>query len=283
MKRTVLITGCSSGIGRHCALALSQKGYEVLATARKLADVESLSNLGLKAFQLDLADSDSIKSAVKQILEHTNHQLFALFNNAGFGQPGAIEDLTRDMMRAQFETNVFGTMELTNLILPVMRKQGYGRIIQTSSVLGLISLPFRGAYNASKYALEGFTDTLRLELNPTNIYVSLIEPGAIKSAFRDNAYEKFLRDIDKDISPFARTYHEFEMNDPPFMLGPEAIEKALLHALEAKRPKARYYITLPTHLFGFLKRLLPTALLDKILLRASGKEAKRLICREQYD
>jgi NAD(P)-dependent dehydrogenase (short-subunit alcohol dehydrogenase family) len=174
--RTLLITGCSSGIGKHCALALHQQGYRVFACARKPDDVAALLDLGLQAFQMDLDDSDSIKSALEQILAQTQGQLFALFNNAGFGQPGAVEDLSRDTLRQQFETNVFGTLELTNLVLRVMRKQGYGRIIQNSSMLGIVSLPFRGAYNASKHALEALSDTLRLELNPTSITISTIEP-----------------------------------------------------------------------------------------------------------
>jgi NAD(P)-dependent dehydrogenase (short-subunit alcohol dehydrogenase family) len=282
-QKTILITGCSSGIGRHCAISLHKKGYRVFATARKAEDVAQLQALGLTALELDLSSSDSIKSAVKQIFSMTGHQLFALFNNAGFAQPGAIEDISRDAIRAQFETNVFGTLELTNAVLPIMRRQGYGRIIQNSSVLGFISLPFRGAYNASKYALEGLTDTLRLELNSTAIKVSLIEPGPIASNFRSQAYSQFIQNINLSNSPFRALYAsiskhlENSATHPPFTLGPEAVEKALLHALEAKRPKIRYYVTFPTHLFSFLKRSLSHRLLDKILLRAAGDEAKQLI------
>ncbi len=282
-QKTILITGCSSGIGRYCAISLHKKGYRVFASARKAEDVAQLQALGLTALELDLTSSDSIKSAVEQIFSMTGHQLFALFNNAGFGQPGAVEDISRDAIRAQFETNVFGTLELTNAVLPIMRQQGYGRIIQNSSVLGIISLPFRGAYNASKHALEGLTDTLRLELNATAIKISLIEPGPITSNFRANAYQQFLNNIDATHSPFRALYASLSkrlsnnLTDPPFTLGPEAVEKALLHALEAKQPKARYYVTLPTYLFAFLKRSLSHRLLDKILLRAAGDEAKQLI------
>lgn len=282
-QKTILITGCSSGIGRYCAISLQKKGYRVIASARKSDDVVQLQALGLTAVQLDLNSSDSIKSAVEQVFSITNHQLFALFNNAGFGQPGAVEDLSRDAIRAQFETNVFGTLELTNAVLPLMRRQGYGRIIQNSSVLGLISLPFRGAYNASKHALEGLTDTLRLELNATAIEVSLIEPGPITSRFRANAYQQFLTNIQTEQSPFRALYARLskrlsnDLTDPPFTLGPEAVEKALLHALEAKKPQARYYVTFPTHMFALLKRSLTHRLLDKILLRAAGDEAKQLI------
>lgn len=281
-QRTILITGCSSGIGKHCALALQKKGFHVFATARKQQDVKALEELGLTASLLDLSNSDSIHSALEAILKKTNQQLFALFNNAGFGQPGAVEDLSRDTIRRQFETNVFGTLELTNRVLPVMRSQGYGRIVQNSSVLGIISLPFRGAYNASKHALEALTDTLRLELSSTDIFVSSIEPGPIHSHFRRNAYQNFLANIDQTISPYQKIYQQLlkrlsnQEVDPPFTLGPEAVEKALLKALHDKKPKAHYYVTVPTHLFGFLKRCLCTTLLDKVLLRAAGEEGQLL-------
>ncbi len=280
--RTILITGCSSGIGQHCAIALHQKGFRVFATARKASDVDALKAQGLNAYLLDLADSTSIKSALEQILDKTAGQLFALFNNAGFGQPGAVEDLSRETLRQQFETNVFGTLELTNLVLPVMRAQGYGRIIQNSSMLGLVCLPFRGAYNASKHALEALSDTLRLELHPTPITISTIEPGPIKSHFRLNAYQHFLQNIDRENSPFQKLYAALsqrlsnEVKDPPFTLGPQAVEKVLIDILHAKTPKARYYVTFPTILFAILKRCLPSKILDKILLRAAGKEAKNL-------
>lgn len=281
-KRTILMTGCSSGIGLHCALALHQKNFRVIATARKEADVHDLKARGLTAFQLDISSSDSIKLALEQIIEHTDHQLFALFNNAGFGQPGAVEDLSREVIREQFETNVFGTLELTNAVLPLMRQQGYGRIIQNSSVLGFICLPFRGAYNASKHALEALTNTMRLELLSTPIFISTISPGPIKSHFRQNAYQMFLKNIPSDKSPYRKIYRYLQMRlqdnigEPPFTLGPEAVEKALLKALNAKRPQAHYYVTFPTHLFGFLKRILSDAMLDKVLLRAGGNEAKLL-------
>lgn len=282
VARTILMTGCSSGIGRHCAQALHQKGYRVFACARKEADVTSLKAEGLAAYQMDMNDSTSIKLALEQILSETEGQLFALFNNAGFGQPGAVEDLSRDALRQQFETNVFGLLELTNTVLPFMRRQGYGRIIQNSSLLGIVSLPFRGAYNASKHALEALSDTLRLELNPTAIHVSLIEPGPIQSHFRTNAFQYFLKNIEQNKSPFQNLYAALtkrlsnQQQDPPFTLAPDAVEKALLAILHAKHPKARYYVTFPAHLFAILKRFLPHKSLDKILLCAAGKEAKNL-------
>lgn len=277
-RQTILITGCSSGIGLCVAEALHRRGYQVFASARKQRDVERLNGLGLKALQLDLDDSASIKHAVDEVLNQTGGKLDALFNNAAYGQAGAVEDLSRDVLRAQFETNLFGTHELTRLIIPVMRAQGHGRIIQNSSVLGLAALPFRGAYNASKFALEGLTDTLRLELRNTQIHVSLIEPGPITSRFRTNSYEKFQQTIDAENSPFRLAYQGMitRLTKPgpaaPFTLPPEAVLTKVIHALESPRPQIRYYVTFPTYLFATLRRLLPFRLLDEVLSRVSGKE-----------
>jgi len=269
-KKSILITGCSSGIGYYCAKKLHQDGYRVFATARKTEDVAKLQNEGLESFLLDLNDSVSIQSAVSEVKKRTNSQLYALFNNGAYGQPGAVEDLSRDVLKAQFETNLFGTHELTTAFLPMMRRQKEGRIIQNSSVLGFISLRFRGAYNASKYALEGLSDTLRLELMETNIYVSLIEPGPIRSAFRKNALQKFLENIDREHSAFKEEYvkklEALQSNeDAPFTLGEDAVYQALRHALESKRPKERYRVTKPTSWFWFAKRILSTRMMDKIL------------------
>jgi NAD(P)-dependent dehydrogenase (short-subunit alcohol dehydrogenase family) len=188
LSKTILITGCSSGIGYSTAISLKKRGHNVIATARKSNDVLRLTQEGFTSLRLDLADSDSIQSAVKQAIALTDGKIDALFNNGAFGQVGAVEDLSRDTLRLQFETNLFGTHELTNLLLPLMRKQGHGRIIYNSSVLGLVAMPYRGAYNASKFALEGLADTLRQELYGMPIYISLIEPGPIQSNFRKNSY-----------------------------------------------------------------------------------------------
>jgi len=269
--RAILITGCSSGIGLCVAQGLKQRGYRVFATARQAADVSRLKDLGLESLQLDLDNSESINLAVDEVLARTNGQLFALFNNGAYGQTGAVEDLSREALRAQFETNLFGWHELTCCVLPVMRRQGYGRIIQNSSILGFVALPFRGAYNASKYALEGLSDTLRLELHDTNIHLALIEPGPIESRFRANAYKAFNQYIDKVHSPFQQQYTALEARltkegpAAPFTLPPEAVLKKVIHALESKRPRERYYVTFPTHLFGTLRRLLSTRALDRIL------------------
>lgn len=271
--KAVLITGCSSGIGLCCAEGLKARGYRVFATARKQADVDRLQEQGFEAFRLDIADSDSIREGLGQVLDAADGKLYGLFNNAGFGQPGAIEDLSRDVLREQFETNVFGTLELTNLVLPVMRGQEEGRVIINSSVLGFAAMPYRGAYNASKYALEGLADTLRLELAGSGVYVSLIEPGPIRSRFRDNAYALYLKNIEPEGSCHRNQYLKMEARllktgpATPFTLGPEAVLERVIHALEAKRPQARYYVTFPTYLFGVLKRLLPTSWLDELLRR----------------
>ena len=185
---------------------LFRSGHRVFATARKSIDVHKLNEMGFESFILDLDESLSITNAVKNILALTGGTLDAVFNNGAYGQPGAVEDLSRDVLRAQFETNLFGGLELTNMLIPVMRRQGHGRIIQNSSILGLVSFPYRGAYNASKYALEGLTDTLRLELAGTNIYASLIEPGPIESQFRANAFKAYQHNIDRDNSPHRDRY-----------------------------------------------------------------------------
>ncbi|WP_077731335.1 MULTISPECIES: SDR family oxidoreductase [unclassified Methylocaldum] len=273
-NKTILITGCSSGIGLCAARGLRQRGYRVFATARKESDVKQLCAEGFEAFRLDLADSRSIGLALEQVLRSTGGYLYAVFNNGAYGQPGAVEDLSREALREQFETNLFGTHELTALVLPVMRKQGYGRIIQNSSVLGFAAMAYRGAYNSSKYALEGLSDTLRLELAGTGIFVSLVEPGPIVSRFRDNALAMYKKNIDSARSVHREKYLAMESRlakegpAVPFTLGPEAVLKAVIHALEAKRPKARYYVTFPTYLFGFLKRILPDRSLDWVLRRA---------------
>ena len=270
-NKSILITGCSTGIGLCVAQSLQDRGYRVFATARKKEDVNKLNTMGLESLQLDLDNSQSIQTAVQEIFKRTNGTLYALFNNGAYGQAGAVEDLTRDVLRQQFETNVFGWHELTNIVLPVMLKQGYGRIIQNSSVLGFVSLKFRGAYSASKYAIEGLTDTLRQELMGTNIFISLVEPGPIESEFRKNSFEMYKKNINKEKSRFKKEYEATEARlskegpAVPFTLPAEAVLKKVIHALESKKPKPRYYVTFPTYLFGYLKRFLSTNLMDKLL------------------
>ncbi len=231
-----------------------------------------LSKRGLESFQLDVDYTSSIRNAMKEIQKRTK-RLDALFNNAGYSQVGAVEDIPRDAMRAQFETNVFGALELANAVIPLMRKQKSGRIIWNSSILGLVAMPMRGIYNASKFAMEGLVDTLRLELEGSGIQVSLIEPGPVRSKVRKNALPIFRRTIDKKNSVYQQTYRELEEKlkeegpVAPFTLGPEAVLKKLIHALESPNPKARYYVTFPTYLFGFLRKVLPIRVLDFLLKR----------------
>lgn len=271
MTQSILITGCSSGIGYCAATSLKKRGYRVFAAARKLADVEKLSHLGLEAVQIDINDSASIQQGLEQVLKATGGTLDALFNNAGFLQAGAIEDLSRNMLRAQFETNVFGPMELISLVLPVMRKQGHGRIIQNSSILGIITLPYYGAYNASKFALEGFTNTLRQELHGSNIFVSSINPGPIYSDLRDKGYSHYKEGVgrNKEHSAHSAAYARLEESyfntkdrKDGVTNGPEAVVKQLIHALENRKPRAHYYIGKGAQMMAMLRRLLPDPALD---------------------
>lgn len=275
-QRAILITGCSSGIGHCVAQGLRQRGYRVFATARRAQDVAELQGEGLEALRLDLDDSESIAQAADTVLERTGGALYGLFNNGAYGQPGAVEDLRREVLRRQFETNLFGWLELTNRIIPVMRARGEGRIIQNSSVLGLVALPYRGAYVASKFALEGMTDTLRLELRGSGIQVSLIEPGPITSRFRHNAHQAFLANIDAEQSVHCEAYRAVDARmrkegpAQPFTLGPEAVLGKVIHALESHRARERYYVTFPTYLFAALKRMLTHRAVDRVMLRVSG-------------
>jgi NAD(P)-dependent dehydrogenase (short-subunit alcohol dehydrogenase family) len=271
-QKTIFITGCSSGIGYTTAINLKKRGHRVICSARKDLDVQRLIRDGFECLRLDLADSESIHQAVEKLSQITEGKIDALFNNGAFGQPGAVEDLSRDVLRQQFETNFFGTHELTNLVIPLMRKQGHGRIIYNSSVLGFVAMKFRGAYNASKFALEGLADTLRLELRNSGIHIILIEPGPIESQFRANAFVLYQKNIDASTSVHRETYKAMEtrLQKPgpaaPFTLPATAVAEKVIHALESNHPKTRYAVTLPTHLFAWLKRLLPTTWLDKILV-----------------
>ena len=270
--KNVLITGCSTGIGYCLATQLEKSGYKVLATARDKSDVENLKSSGLAAIDLDLADSQSIANAVQWSLEESQGLIYGLVNNGAYGQPGAVEDLSRDALIDQFQTNVFGTQELTNLIIPVMRKFNQGRIIQISSILGLICLPYRGAYNASKYALEALTDTMRIELSQTGIKLSLIEPGPIESEFRKNALSMFYKYIKIDDSAHQQHYSSVQdrlqaIDNVPFTLPADAVLKKVVHALSSENPKIRYKVTVPAIGLSYLKRLFPDKLFDKVIGR----------------
>ena len=274
--KSVLVTGCSSGIGRCVAVGLQQRGYRVIATARRQRDLDDLAQQGLEAIHLELDQPTSVAAAVTQVLERCEGHVFGLFNNAAYGQPGAVEDLTWEVLEAQLRTNLLGWHELTRLLIPGMRQRGEGRIIQNSSVLGLVAMPYRGAYICSKFALEGLTDTLRLELYGSGIRVSLIEPGPIVSRFRENSRAKFKQNIDAETSVHREQYRALEARlasdgpTMPFTLPPEAVLKKVVHALESRHPRARYAVTTPTHVFAALRRLLGTRQLDWLLRRASG-------------
>ena len=272
--RTVLITGCSSGIGLCLAEGLRSAGYYVFATARKEEDVAKLKKLGFDALLLDLASSNSIRTAIYDLFQKTE-SLYALINNGAYGQAGALEDISREALEKQFQANVFGWHELTNLVLPSMKARNKGRVIYISSVLGFVAMPFRGPYVASKFAIEGLVDTLRLELKQTKIKLSLVQPGPIESKFRQNALLAFKENVDSSNSDYKREYKTMieRLNSDKnvqFTLSPESVLRCVLHALESKTPKNHYRVTFPTKLFGILCRILPSSWMDNILSRADN-------------
>jgi short-subunit dehydrogenase len=271
--QNILITGCSSGIGLATAIMLKENGYKVYTTARKKQDVKHLKAQGFCAYKLDVTKPKHITKVLNDILVQEGH-LDAVFNNAGFGQPGAIEDVSTQVLKEQFETNVFGLHEVTLQCMKIFREQGHGKLIQHSSVLGFISLKFRGAYNASKYAIEGLSDTLRQELIGSNITLSIINTGPVTSKFRENALIKFKQNIDINNSFFAPTYNnelkvrlENDKDNTPFNLPATSVAKVVLRIMQSSKPKPRYYVTGATHLLGFFKRVLSTSLMDKLLNR----------------
>ena len=271
---SILITGCSTGIGYSAAVELKKRGYRVFATARKDNDVARLREQGFEATKLDLRSSDSIREGFDWVMQQSDGTLGALFNNGGYGQVGAIEDLDREQLRLQFETNLFGWHELTCLVIPVMRRQQYGRIILNGSGLGLFALPLRGAYTASKHAIEGWADTLRLEMADTNIKISILEPGPIDTPFRKNSLKTLESIIDKQDSFHANRYNKMierlEVVGPAvsFTLPPDAVVKKLLNALESKHPRTRYRITFPVIVLWYMRKLLNDGMFDRILLKA---------------
>ncbi len=267
--KSVLITGCSSGIGLCIAKGLKEKGYRVFASARTIDDVKNLQNLGFESLLLDLSSSESINAAVLKLYEMT-HELYALINNGAYGQAGALEDISREALDKQFQSNVFGWHELTNLVLPKMRYSNEGRIVYISSVLGFVAMPFRGPYVASKFAIEGLVGTLRLELSDTNIKFSSIQPGPIESKFRQNAYLAFQENVDISSSHYKNQYKLMikrlqSGQNVKFTLPPEAVLKSTIHALESSNPKNYYRVTFPTKLFSILGKILPSKWMDYIL------------------
>jgi len=294
-EKSILITGCSSGIGYTCALGMKNRGWRVFATARNEADITRLKELGLEAVYLDYTEPGSIEKCANEVLAATNGQLDVLFNNGAFGQGGAVEDLSPDVLRYQLETNVIGWHDLTCRIVPAMRKQGFGRIIQCSSVLGLVAFRWRGAYSASKFAIEALSDTMRLELHGTGVFVCQIEPGPIRSKFQHHAIANFKKTIDIESSPHREIYEnqmaaktgtalsgwEPETPEesrartgkkswkPKFRLGPDAVLDKLIHAAESTRPKPRYYVTSSTHMAAFARRVLAGRWFDAFCRKVS--------------
>ena len=272
-ERSVLITGCSSGIGLCAAVTLKARGWRVFATARKPEDIDRLKDeRGVESFYLDYTEPASIAAAAEQVLSATDGKLTALFNNGGYGQPGALEDIRPDVLRAQFEANVFGWHDLTARVIPAMRARSEGRIVFCSSVLGLIAAPYRGAYSASKFAVEALADTLRMELQGSGIHVVLIEPGPIATRFVERAIEAYRRNVDLETSIHRDIYRvriaRMEAGgQKTYKLGPEAAVNKLVHALESARPKFRYYVTLPAYAVALLRRILPAGALDAVARR----------------
>ena len=272
--RSVLITGCSSGIGLDAARTLRARGWRVFAACRREEDCAARRAEGFESPLLDYADEASIASALDEVLVATDGRLDALFNNGAFATPGAVEDLPTDALRDIFEANFFGWHELARRVLPVMRAQGHGRLVQCSSVLGFAPMPWRGAYVASKFALEGLTDVLRLEMAEAGIHVVLIQPGPIRTAFRRNAIRQFERWVDWEASARAEQYRSrllkrlYKAEAPDrFELPPAAVTAALIRALEARRPRPRYRVTFPTHAMALVCRLLPDRALDWLVAR----------------
>ncbi len=280
--KTVLVTGCSSGIGEAAARVLRDRGWTVAPTARKPGDLDRLRAAGFDPIALDVADEASVAAAADAVLARFGEGLGGVVNNAGYGQPGALEDVPRSAMRQQFETNVFGLQDLTNRLIPQFRRQGWGRIVNISSVVGRLSLPFFGWYSASKFALEALSDALRIELGLAGISVSLVEPGPIVTRFRERSATQADEVLDFSASTFAEAYaHELERRrsrsnpEDRFALPPEAVAGKIAHALESARPRTRYPVTLPAHLGPKIKALLPDRVVDRMMLSRWTRRAKR--------
>ncbi len=274
--RSIVITGCSSGIGYACAKGLKARGYRVLATARKPKDIARLEGEGFECIALEYADAKSVASCAEEVSRRTGGKLFALFNNGASAQPGAVEDISRELLEQNFASNVFGWHDLTRRCLPMLRANGEGRIVNCSSVLGLGAMKWRGSYNATKFAIEALSDTLRLEMRGTPIRVVLIEPGPITSRFVEHALAAFERNIDWENSHYRDAYvlqraRLGKGGSGRFKLPPEAVLAKLVLALESENPRARYYVTTLTHLMAWSRRLLPPRLQDHVLNKVSDQ------------
>ena len=270
-QRSIIVTGCSSGIGAHCARALKAEGWRVFATVRREEDLSPLEAEGIEAFLMDYTKPETIAALVEAVLARTGGRLDALFNNGAYGQAGAVEDLPVEALRLQLETNVIGWHDLTRRVIPVMRRQGHGRIVQCSSILGLVPYRWRGAYNASKFALEGLSLTLRMELAGSGVHVSLIGPGPIESRFTANALVQIEKHIDIEnsvhVAEYRRQLRRLRGEGKPARgkLGPEAVHAVLRHALTAKAPRPHYVVTSPAKQGVLLKKLLPAAFFYRLI------------------
>jgi NAD(P)-dependent dehydrogenase (short-subunit alcohol dehydrogenase family) len=274
MTRTILITGCSSGIGRTAALGMQARGWRVFATARRPEDIAALGDDDLSALYLDYTEEASIAAAAAAVLDATGGRLDALFNNGMYAQPGALEDVRTDVLRAQLEAGFFGWHDLTRRVIPAMRRARHGRIVMNSSVLGLVALGFRGPYNCTKFAIEAYSDTLRIELAGTGIHVSVIEPGPIRTHFTRTALEYARKNLDIEGSVHRDYYHrrlaQMERGGNTLgELGPEAVLNALIHACESRNPRPQYFVTAPTRAMAVLRRVLPKRRLHALMRKAT--------------
>jgi NAD(P)-dependent dehydrogenase (short-subunit alcohol dehydrogenase family) len=271
--RTIIVTGASSGVGAYCAKALRADGWRVFATARKSRDIAALEAEGIEALPLDYRDALSIEALVATVMEKTGGRLDALYNNGAYAQAGAVEDVPVELLREQFEANFFGWHDLTRRIVPAMRRQGHGRIVHCSSILGLMPLPYRGAYCASKYALEGLMLSMRQELAGSGIHVSLIEPGPVASDLHDNGLPFFMDRIDHENSAHRQAYRrQLDRSDPAkgrAKAGPHVVYAALKHALLSSRPRPHYVVTMPARAGILLKRILPASLFYRLVARTN--------------
>lgn len=280
-NRNVVVTGCSSGIGLATAEHLRARGWRVFPSARKPEDLARLKSMDFDCIAMEMADSESVKSGFERAMDMCGGSIGALVNNAGYGQPGALEDLSRDDLRRQFDVNVFGMQELTNLCIPVFRASGSGRIVNVSSVLGRITMPFLGAYSASKHAMESFSDALRVELRGSGIAVSVVEPGPINTEFGNNSHAK-LREMRLPNSRFwdqyevqGRRFEERRTRDDRFMLPPESVARKIALALESSRPARRYKVTIPAYIGAVMRRVAPDSAIDEIFARVWEKRNKK--------
>ncbi|MBF0285312.1 MAG: SDR family NAD(P)-dependent oxidoreductase [Magnetococcales bacterium] len=270
--RILLVTGCSpEGIGRAAARRMAARGWRIFAATRRTEHFPELRAEGLEPLRLDLADESSIAQAAEELLAHSGGALSAVFHNGAYGQPGGLEDLPTAALRRQFECNLFGVHELTRRLLPALLRDGGGRLLINSSVLGFVAMPWRGAYVASKFALEGWADALRLELENSGVDVVLIEPGPVETRFRANALAAFHREAAVESSRHQEVYRGLVAkyaggkSSSAFAVGPEVVAKVVQRALESRRPRVRYRVTAPTKIFAFLKRVMTDRGLDRLL------------------